>query len=67
MSRMMEDPRIDPRFKAVFGGLTPFPLPNFDSRDALIAAMNAPEVLKGCARLSCSLRRKRRALRRLRG
>ncbi|MCY3557710.1 MAG: alpha/beta hydrolase [Chloroflexi bacterium] len=47
MSRMVEDPRIDPRFKAVFGGMTPFPLPNFDSREALIAAMNAPEVLKG--------------------
>jgi len=47
MSRMAEDPRIDPRFKSVFGGMTPFPLPNFDSREALIAAMNAPEVLKG--------------------
>ncbi|MDE2745707.1 MAG: alpha/beta hydrolase [Chloroflexota bacterium] len=47
MSRLAEDPRIDPRFKAVFGGMAPFPLPNFDSREALIAAMNAPEVLKG--------------------
>ncbi|MDE2892294.1 MAG: alpha/beta hydrolase [Chloroflexota bacterium] len=47
MSRMMEDPRIDPRLKAVFGGLAAFPLPNFDTREELIAAMNRPEVLEG--------------------
>ncbi|MCY3572528.1 MAG: alpha/beta hydrolase [Chloroflexi bacterium] len=47
MSRMMEDPRIDPRFKAAFGQMRAFPLPNFDSRDELVAAMNRPEVLQG--------------------
>ena len=44
---MTEDPRIDPRLKEMFGELPAFPLPNFDSRDALVAAMNAPEVLEG--------------------
>ena len=47
MSRMMEDPRIDPRLKAVFGGMSAFPLPNFDTREELVAAMNRPEVLEG--------------------
>lgn len=47
MGRMTEDPRIDPRLKAMFGGLAAFPLPNFDSREELIAAMNRPEVLQG--------------------
>ena len=47
MSRMTEDPRIDPRFKEMFGDLPAFPLPNFDSREELLAAMNAPEVLEG--------------------
>ena len=47
MSRMTDDPRIDPRFKEMFGGLSAFPLPNFDSREELVAAMNRPEVLEG--------------------
>ena len=47
MSRMTEDPRIDPRFKEMFGRLPAFPLPNFDSREELVAAMNRPEVLEG--------------------
>ena len=46
MSRMTEDPRIDPRLKEAFGELPAFPLPSFDSRQALVAAMNAPEVLE---------------------
>ena len=46
MSRMTEDPRIDPRLKEAFGELPAFPLPSFDSRAALVAAMNAPEVLE---------------------
>ena len=44
---MTEDPRIDPRLKEMFGELPAFPLPNFDSREELVAAMNAPEVLEG--------------------
>ncbi|MXX47159.1 MAG: alpha/beta hydrolase [Chloroflexi bacterium] len=46
MSRMTEDPRIDPRLKEVFGEVPAFPLPSFDSREELVAAMNAPEVLE---------------------
>ncbi len=45
MSQITDDPRIDPRIKEMFGDLPNFPLPNFDSRDALLAAMNAPETL----------------------
>ena len=47
MSRMTEDPRIDPRIKETFGELPAFPLPSFDSREELVAAMNAPQVLAG--------------------
>ena len=47
MSQMTEDPRIDPRIKEKFGDLPAFPLPNFDSREELIAAMNTPEALEG--------------------
>ena len=46
MSRMTEDPRIDPRLKAQFGEVRAFPLPSFDSREELVAAMNSPEVLE---------------------
>ena len=46
MSRMTEDPRIDPRLKEAFGDVTAFPLPSFDSREELVAAMNSPEVLE---------------------
>ena len=46
MSKISEDPRIDPRIKEMFGPLPSFPLPSFESREALIAAMNAPEALE---------------------
>lgn len=46
MSRMIEDPRIDPRLKEAFGDVPAFPLPSFDSREELVAAMNSPEVLE---------------------
>ncbi len=45
MSQLTDDPRIDPRIKEAFGDLPAFPLPNFDSREQLVAAMNAPESL----------------------
>lgn len=47
MSLISEDPRIDPRIKQMFGDLPEFPLPSFESREALIAAMNTPEALAG--------------------
>ena len=46
MSRISEDPRIDPRIKEKFGELPNFPLPSFDTREALVAAMNTPEALE---------------------
>jgi acetyl esterase/lipase len=49
---MTEDPRIDPRLKEMVGDLPAFPLPNFDSREALVAAMNSPEVLEGLNEMS---------------
>jgi acetyl esterase len=36
---MMEDPRIDPRIKAVFGFLSPGPARNVPSREAMLAGM----------------------------
>ena len=45
MSMISDDPRIDPRIKAVFGPLPTFPMPSFESREDLVAAMNSPEAL----------------------
>ena len=45
MSMISDDPRIDPRIKAVFGPLPTFPMPSFESREELVAAMNTPEAL----------------------
>ena len=45
MHTIAEDPRIDPRIKAMYGELPPVPLPSFDSREELLAAMNTPEAL----------------------
>ena len=45
MPTIADDPRIDPRIKALYGELPPVPLPSFESREALVAAMNAPEAL----------------------
>ena len=52
MSQMTEDPRIDPRLKEMFGELPAFPLPNFDSREELVAAMNAPATIESLNALS---------------
>lgn len=45
MSKISEDTRIDPRIREKFGPLPTFPLPNFDSREEMVAAMNTPEAL----------------------
>ena len=45
MSKISEDSRIDPRIREMFGPLPAFPMPSFESREALVAAMNAPEAL----------------------
>ena len=49
MSRITEDPRIDPRIKEMFGEMPEFPLPSFPDRDTMIAAMNTPEALEAFA------------------
>ena len=45
MPTIADDPRIDPRLKALYGEMPPFPLSSFDTREELVTAMNAPEAL----------------------
>jgi acetyl esterase len=45
MVNHMEDPRIDPRLAAVLALLPNEPMPDVESRDALLAEVNAPEAL----------------------
>ena len=45
MSKISEDRRIDLRLKELYGEMPPFPMPNFETREDLLAAMNAPEAL----------------------
>src|SRR3546814_13370748 len=40
-SKLMEDPRIDPRIKAMFGSADPLILPNVSSREELLAQENS--------------------------
>lgn len=44
MSKLNDDPRIDPRIKAMFGGFELPALPSFASREALLAHENTPEA-----------------------
>ena len=46
MSRISEDPRIDPRFKVIFGNMPPVSEPNVTSREEVIERLNTPEALK---------------------
>ncbi len=50
MSRISEDPRIDPRLKAVFGDLPPVSAPNVSSREELIERFSAPEAVEARTR-----------------
>ena len=45
MSKTLNDPRIDPRLKAVFGGFEIAPLSNVSSREELLEIEYAPERL----------------------
>ena len=45
MNKISEDRRIDPRLKDLYGEMPPFPMPNVETREELLAAMNAPEAL----------------------
>src|SRR3546814_13306176 len=40
-SKLMEEPRIDPRIKAMFGSADPMILPNVSSREELLAQENS--------------------------
>ena len=42
MSKLSEDPRIDPRIKAIFGGMDTPAQPSAVNRDELLATMNDP-------------------------
>lgn len=44
MSLISEDPRIDPRLKAVFGAFPSGVQPNVSSREELVERMNSPEA-----------------------
>ena len=46
MSRITDDPRIDPRLKAHFGQFSAPAQPNVSSREELVARMNTPEALE---------------------
>ncbi|MCY3733238.1 MAG: alpha/beta hydrolase, partial [Chloroflexi bacterium] len=43
MSKLSEDPRIDPRLKALFGGFDMPPSPDFASREEVLAQANSDE------------------------
>ena len=45
MNEIAEDPRIDPRLKAMFGDLPAISQPNVASREELVARMNTPEAI----------------------
>ena len=44
MTKLSEDPRIDPRIKAVFGGMDAVGSPNAGSREEVIERANSPEA-----------------------
>lgn len=46
MTKLLKDPRIDPRIKAVFGDFGQEAGPDISTREELIALMNSPEAQK---------------------
>lgn len=49
MTKLLNDPRIDPRIKAMFGNFEESAGPDISTREELIALMNTPEAQKGVA------------------
>ena len=45
MSKISDDPRIDPRLKALFGEFPEFSQPSAANREEVLARANAPEAL----------------------
>ena len=50
MSRIREDPRIDPRLKAIFVDLPPVSGPNVSSREEIVERFNSPEAVEARTR-----------------
>ena len=46
MNKIAEDPRIDPRLKAMFGDLPAISQPDVSSREELVKRMNRPEAIR---------------------
>ncbi len=51
MSKLSDDPRIDPRIKAMFGAFELPALPNAESREQLLAEAGTPEAIAATAQL----------------
>ncbi len=51
MSKLADDPRIDPRIKTIMGMMPSAPQPDVASREALLAEANSPEGLAARAQL----------------
>ena len=71
MSKLTDDPRIDPRIKAIFGNVPEGPPPtDAISREQMLAEVNTPEAVETTRRRSAILRdgrqRKDRAICRVR-
>ena len=49
MASLADDPRIDPRLKAILGALPSIPTADVESREALLAEVNRPEALAEAA------------------
>jgi len=47
MSKIANDPRIDPRIKALMGAFPEMSASDVDSREALLAQVNTPEAIAG--------------------
>ncbi|MFP5489322.1 MAG: esterase, partial [Acidimicrobiia bacterium] len=46
MTSIQDDPRLDPRVKAVLGQIPTAPEPDVTSRDAMVAAASTPEAVE---------------------
>ena len=44
-NKLLEDPRIDPRIKTLFGAMNPPPPKNVESREQVLAAMNSEKAV----------------------
>ncbi len=52
MSKIVEDPRIDPRIKAMMGAMPSAPQPDVSDRETLLAETNTPEGIAARERIT---------------